>query len=294
MIMKFSKPMLGTVQFGLTYGIANRTGQPEAGRVAEILTQAANSGINVLDTAAAYGESESVLGEVLTATNLHDRFDIITKTPPLPPDISGSDAFDFIRSHLEESLRRLRRDKVAVLLFHREDDIRHISRMQRLLDEGLVGGIGVSLDSTQYLRQALDVNYVQLPCNLLDRRYDQFLEEAAQRNMAVFARSAFLQGLLLMPENEIPVSLSAIVPYRRKLMELAQENGYDFKAFCIQFVLAWSAVHSVVFGVDTVEQLRGNLEAFKVKPLSQELFDKVLDSVPMLPESLIRPALWAR
>lgn len=292
--MTFSKPMLGTVQFGLNYGIANRTGQPNAGSVAEILIEAANRGINVLDTAAAYGVSESILGEVLTETKLQDQFEIITKTPPLPPDLPESDAFDFINTHLQESLRRLRRDSIAILLFHRESDLRYLSQMKRLLDKGIVRGIGVSLDSTEFLQQALDVQYVQLPCNLLDRRFDQFLRKASEKNMTVFARSAYLQGLLLMPEEEIQTSLADVIGYRRKLMALAEENDYDFKTFCIQFVLACPAVCSVVFGVDSVEQLRENLRAFQANPLSKDLFEKVVHLVPMLQENLIRPALWKR
>lgn len=286
--------MLGTVQFGLNYGIANRTGKPPIEQVHEILTEAARSGINVLDTAAAYGESESVLGEVLIDLDLRDRFHIITKTPPMSPDLVNKDALAFIRSHLEESLRRLRQDRISVLLLHREDDLRYLPLMSKLIDEGYTGGIGVSLDSDRFLKEAEEAQYVQIPYNVLDRRFDSFLEKAHEHKTTVFARSPFLQGLLAMPIEEIPTHLSAVIPWRRIMEDLAKENEYDFKTFCIQFVLACPAITSLVFGVDRVDQLRENFRAFSAPPLSADLFAQAKEMIPLLEERLIRPAKWGK
>ena len=109
--MTFSKMMLGTVQFGLNYGIANREGQPSVEKVKGILRLANELGINTLDTAAAYGTSEEVLGQALKETGLSDRFQIITKIPVFSSETSEKEAEAIIRDSLTRSLQRLHRDR---------------------------------------------------------------------------------------------------------------------------------------------------------------------------------------
>ncbi len=82
-----SRLMLGTVQFGMPYGVANRTGQPDAARVREILTVAADGGVNCLDTAALYGSSEETLGRALAELGLAGKMTVVTKTVALPAEI---------------------------------------------------------------------------------------------------------------------------------------------------------------------------------------------------------------
>ena len=81
--MKFSKMQLGTVQFGLDYGIANTSGKPSYETARDIIAVAWEGGINTLDTAAAYGDSEEVIGRVLAELNLQGEMQIISKVPPV-------------------------------------------------------------------------------------------------------------------------------------------------------------------------------------------------------------------
>ena len=84
-----SKLILGTVQFGLNYGIANSEGKPDLNKVRAILRCAADHGIRILDTAAAYGDSETVIGTVFAEDSaLKNHFQVVSKIPPLPQDVS--------------------------------------------------------------------------------------------------------------------------------------------------------------------------------------------------------------
>ena len=148
--MTFSKMMLGTVQFGLNYGIANKEGQPSLEKVRGILRAAAGFGVNTLDTAAAYGSSEEVLGRALEESGLADKFQIITKIPIFPADTPEKDAEKLIRDSLERSLERLRCPKLRAVLIHNEQNLPYFSILERICAEGYADGAGISLDSRAY------------------------------------------------------------------------------------------------------------------------------------------------
>lgn len=291
--MQFSRLMLGTVQFGLEYGIANESGKPSFDRVCEIVKTAFEGGVTALDTAAAYGTSEEVLGAALERLGLREAMTVVSKVPPIP-DGTDAEAERFIERSLRESLRRLRLGRLAVCLLHREEDLRRLPLLERMVGRGLTDGVGVSLDSNRFLAEAAAVRYLQLPCNLLDRRFDAFWPVAMQKKIHVFARSVYLQGLLLMPEARIRPNLSAVIPVRRGLEAVAREAGCTMAELCMRYVLSNPAVASVLTGVDTPEQMRENLRVAALGPLPAAVFDRVQACVPDLPEPLVRPALWGR
>lgn len=296
--MKFSKMMLGTVQFGLDYGIANKEGQPTLEKVKGILRAAADAGIDTLDTAAAYGSSEETLGRALTETGLADRFRIITKTPVIPSDCDEKTAEPLLRASLQESLRRLRRDKVTAVLIHNERNIPFFPILERIAAEGLADGAGLSLDSSVSLttfRETVErARFLQLPSNLLDRRFDALIDAAPSRGTAVFARSACLQGLLLMPTAEIPAPLAALIPWRERLEKIARDADVPLKELCFRYLISLPGVTSVVFGVDNREQVLENTNYAKKGPLEQSVVAAIRTEIPLLEERLIRPCLWTR
>ncbi|MGI6098820.1 MAG: hypothetical protein GX174_08950 [Lentisphaerae bacterium] len=103
-----------------------------------------------------------------------------------------------------------------------------------------------------------------------------------------------MQGLLLMPEERIRPGLSAIIPVRRALEKVAREAGCTMAELCMRYALSYPAVASVLTGVDTPEQMRENLRVAAVGPLPAAVLERVRACVPVLPESLVRPALWGR
>jgi len=289
----FSRIMLGTVQFGLEYGIANVAGKPSFDRVCDIVKTAFEGGVTALDTAAAYGTSEEVLGAALERLGLREAMAVVSKVPPIP-DGTDAEAERFIEHSIRGSLQRLRLDQLAVCLLHREDDLRHLPLLEKMVERGLIAGAGVSLDSDRFLTEAANVRYIQLPYNVLDRRFDAFWSVAIQKKIYVFSRSVYLQGLLLMPEAHIRPSLSEVIPVRRDLETVAREAGCTMAELCMRYALSNPAVASVLTGVDTPEQMRENLRVAALGPLPAAVLDRIQACVPDLPESLVRPALWGR
>ena len=291
--MAFSRLMLGTVQFGLEYGIANVSGKPSFDRVCEIVRTAYENGVTALDTAAAYGTSEEVVGAALERLGLKEAMTVVSKVPPIEAT-NDAEAETVIEQTLVRSLKRLRLERLAVCLLHREDDLRFLPVLEKMVGRGLIGGAGVSLDSDRYLTQAASVRFIQLPCNILDRRFEAFWPVALKNGIHLFSRSVYLQGLLLMPEEKIKPGLADVIPVRRRLAGIAHEEGYTLSELCMRYVLSNPAIGSVLTGVDTPEQLRENVRLAASGPLPADVLERVRSCVPDLPESLVRPALWKK
>jgi aryl-alcohol dehydrogenase-like predicted oxidoreductase len=289
--MNLSRLMLGTVQFGLEYGVANTAGKPSFERVCEIIQAAYAGGVRSLDTAAAYGASEEVVGAALARLGLRDGMTVVSKVPPLG-DVAEAEAEALIEASVRRSLERLRLERLPVCLLHREEDLRFMPLLERMVGKGLIAAAGVSLDSARYLKEAAAVRHVQLPYNVLDRRFDSFWRVAQDNGIQLYARSVYLQGLLLMPEERIGAGLAEVIPVRRKLEALAREAGCTMSELCMRYALSNPAIHSVLTGVDTPEQLRENLRVAALGPLPADMLERVRSCVPALPESLVRPALW--
>lgn len=282
---RFSSLMLGTVQFGLRYGIANTSGKPDLDQVEDILRVAADGGITALDTAAAYGDSEQVLGLAMQRAGLARHFTVVSKVPPIPAD---TDPKAFILASLRRSLANLRLPVLPVALLHREDDIKHLPVLARMVGRGLIEGAGVSLDSMPYAMAGVAPAYVQVPVNVLDHRFDGLLAIRSWSARQSFIRSVYLQGLLLMPEDRVPAALSRLLPYRRRLAKL----GLPMNELCMRYLLSLPGRNSVLTGVDNAAQLRENIRLAAAGPLPADVFQAAGLLVPPLPENLIRPKRW--
>ncbi len=279
--MNVSRLVLGTVQFGLNYGVANTTGKPSFQTVKKILKCALDSGITTLDTAAAYGDSETVLGNALRELGITGKMTLISKIPPVPAEC---DPERFLENSLKQSLRNLRIEVLPLALFHREQDLRHLPVLKRMIGKGWILGAGGSLDSSAGIPEAEKADCLQVPCNVMDHRFDQLIRS---RRGGMFLRSVYLPGLLLMEESRIAPSLAPLIPYRRKLESL----GMPLKELCMRYLLTLPGSPSVLTGVDTPEQLRENLRLAAPGALPEDLFRAAASAVPLLEETLIRPSL---
>jgi len=291
--------MLGTVQFGLDYGIANNRGKPSYQEARAILACAFEGGVNCLDTAAAYGDSEQVIGRILTDLGMRDRVTVATKVRHFKERRFATSAeFEpFVENSVHASLKRLRLDVLDICLFHHETTPECFDALLRLKEMGLVRHVGVSLVSPRNGPDILDIDGVeaiQVPFNIIDKRFDQAggFERLRRKSTALFTRSVFLQGLLLMPKARIPVALGAVVPVRRRLAALAAEAGLAPAELAMRFVLSTPAVTSVLVGVDTVEQMRKNMEVFRKGRLDPALMKRIDEIVPSLPEEILNPVFW--
>lgn len=297
---RLSRLMLGTVQFGMPYGVANRTGQPTYQEVRSIVAAAAEGGVNCFDTAAAYGTSEAVLGRALRELQLTESAFVVTKVRALTPDEQADRALASraIEQSVADSRQRLQCDCLPVVLFHREPDAIYSDVLAGLADRGWLRFAGVSCDNrpgpAAEFVTAANVAALQIPASVLDRRHQHsgVFAQAAARGVAVFIRSIYLQGLLLMPEAEIPAALRAVIPARRHLTSLAHAAGMPLAELALRFMLAQPGVTCVLTGVETVAQLQANLAIVARGPLPDDLLGAVERAVPALPETILTPSLW--
>lgn len=300
---EFSRLMLGTVQFGLSYGVANTKGQPSFSDVCAMLEQAYAGGVNCLDTAPAYGESEAVLGRALKETGLQDKMHVVSKAmrqideTASPDEIAHTTEAEIVRS-----LERLQLDILPLCLMHWEGSFHHFDALVKAKEKGLVRHIGCSITDVTRAREVLHsgvVEAMQIPLNLLDRRLigsaqdtDSFLAEAHERGVAVFTRSAYLQGLLLMQPHAVPAHLNVVVPVLTALRELANAEQLPIEELVLRYVLSLRGVDCAVIGVDTAEQLQSNIDIFSRGELSAEVIAQIDALVPAIPDEILNPYLW--
>ncbi|MFA5824696.1 MAG: aldo/keto reductase [Gallionellaceae bacterium] len=283
---------LGTVQFGIPYGIANKDGQVTRSTAKAMLQLAAAKGIDTLDTAIAYGESEACLGE----TGVQG-FNLVTKLPAIPDGCA--DVKNWVGAQIAASFARLGVNSVYGLLLHRPDQLHGsngqalFNAMRDLQEAGLVQKIGISIYAPSEL-DALPHQYrfelVQAPFSLIDRRISQsgWLQKLKQNGVEIHTRSAFLQGLLLMPRSAIP---SKFTPWNR-----LWDNWHDWLAghsvspvrACLAYPLSFPEVDRVVIGADSEVQLEQIIDA-GLHGIFDELPDLHCDD-----ENLINPANWSR
>lgn len=291
-----SSLMLGTVQFGLSYGVANKAGAPAFSEICAMLEEAAAAGINCLDTAAAYGESEEVLGRALTEIGLKDSFFVVSKTPPLAAGLSEGEVEREVRASVERSLKRLQVDWLPLVLLHRDDDPSHLRALHLCQEAGLIGKCGVSMVRPERGELFLNdpaLGGIQVPANVLDRRFTSGITQAAKKAGAwVFARSCYLQGLLLMSDDNTPEHLRPVIPARNFFKKLAEESGIPLTHLLARAMMSREDIDAVVMGMETRAQLEENVALLQQPPLAPEVMEQLLNFTPDLPAWLIEPPLW--
>ena len=275
---------LGTVQFGLDYGISNHAGEVADAELDAILTLARKLGMDTLDTAQAYGKAEARLG-VCNSTD----FRVITK---LSPNI---DAADLVVS-LESSLQRLARPSVEGLLLHRSQDASPalFERLADLQHQGKVGKVGVSVYSpeelTRWLEQGYPLELVQLPANLLDQRFLRagWLDRLQAMGCEIHVRSLFLQGLLLMQPALRPAYFDAFREPLSRLDEWQPHRSPLHKALTL--IPALPQVSRFVVGVCHAHELAAIASTYAhLHPCHDDDLATLACDEP----TLINPAMWS-
>jgi aryl-alcohol dehydrogenase-like predicted oxidoreductase len=281
---------LGTVQFGLRYGVANTSGQVAPTAIAAILRRAREAGIDTLDTAIAYGESEARLGDAGVAS-----WRLVTKLPPLPQEMA--DVGTWVESEVQGSLQRLKTTRLDALMLHKAADLLGpyskacIRALEDMKARGWVRSIGVSIYAPEDIAAVWPMwrpDIVQAPCNVFDRRLIQsgWLGRLSEAGVRVHIRSAFLQGLLLMPRATQPKWFD---PWRGLLDRWAAscvQLETTPLAAALAFVLAQPGVERLVVGVDSLAQLDEILVAARARAVlpADDLYSEDRD--------LIDPSRW--
>jgi len=299
--ISLSQMMLGTVQFGMPYGIANQTGQPEYRDVVAIVDAAVSGGVNCFDTAAAYGQSEEILGRALKELGISHKVAVVTKVRPLTSEELANPrlAESAIQASIELSLQRLQLDCLPIVLFHRECDAKFLDILAGLRDEGKLKHFGVSCGNIP--GTAADfvsgghASALQIPANIVDHRHFRsgIIQNSVSQNVAIFIRSVYLQGLLAMAEETIPDKLRGILPERQRLTSIAEDSGLSLMELALRYILTSLGITSVLTGVETLEQVEQNLLTFARGRLSEDILSAIHQDVTELPEVIITPSMWS-
>lgn len=289
--VQMTKLALGTVQFGLGYGVGNKSGQTSLAEAGKIWALAKTAGIDLIDTAIAYGESEQVVGGLGV-----EGFKVVTKLPPIPAHID--DVVGWVEYQFSHSLRRLGVESVYGLLLHRSSDFLQehgrplVGVLDNLRNKGLTEKIGVSIYDPFELESVLkivEIGLVQAPLNLIDDRLESsgWLQRLEEQNIEVHTRSTFLQGLLLMQREAIPAKFerwSSVWDEWHRQLTMSKTSA---AAACLSYPLSLRQVSRVVVGVDTAEQLELLIKAAGRPFVNQDwTFMRSQDPI------LINPSNW--
>jgi aryl-alcohol dehydrogenase-like predicted oxidoreductase len=308
--MRKSRPaelVLGSVQLGLPYGAANRTGKPSHANALSLVRRAANAGV-ALDTARAYGDSEDRIGEALSAKKPVRTITKLSPLDELKPDAARQSVRAAVDDSIAQSLSALRRDRLDCLLLHRA---RHMTafggaiwdRLIERLEDGTILSLGVSVQSPAealYALECRDVQHLQLPFNLLDwrwRAHGVVEKIVARPHITVHARSVFLQGILASDDVSVWPRIAGVDPgYVVELLaEEAERLGrQNIADLCVAFVRGQEWIDGLVIGMETEDQFNDNMRLFLRAPLAAHACAELERRLPRLPERLLDPAQWPR
>lgn len=304
-----SELSLGTVQLGLHYGIANVYGQPTFEEAKTLVHRAISLGVTHFDCAAAYGEAEERLGQIIDRT-YQPQVTIATKLSPLS-QLNDDASEQEISAHIEASIYKscydLNMTVLPYLLLHRwKHRTSHFGKIWRRLkqfqQEGVIQNIGASVQNPKEALQAIadpDIKFIQLPFNLFENRFLQsdFPKEVkAREDVIIQTRSVFLQGLLLSLAEIWPefsgINTHAVIDQLNNITKMC--NRESIADLCIAYARSQSWIDCLVIGMENIQQLDNNVELFQNPPLTADECAKIEEAFHNLPEQILNPALWPK
>lgn len=278
---KIKNLAIGTVQFGLDYWISNFSGKTIPSEVSGILNLANSSGITYLDTASVYGSSEEVLGQ----NNLNN-FNVISKWPSLQ---NGNLPIDF----LVKSLEKLNIQSLYGWLSHHPDILIEqpdlFIQTEKAKEKGLILKTGFSVSSVSQLKNLIarfgTPDIVQMPFNILDKRFEKIMLELKSKGTEIHTRSAFLQGLLFLSPEKLSSFFNPVKPWLYSFQEAFPTSEAQVSA-ALNYCVNHPAIDKVVIGVNSIKQLEININSLN------NSFNSEFPRVPHLNESIINPSKW--
>ncbi len=275
-VHKANKLVLGGAQIGLDYGVSNTTGKISRGATEKILAQARLSGVTEIDTAPSYGDSEAVLGSFDLAG-----FGVSTKLSTFDHSQSPK---AWVSSSVRKSLKDLRIEKLSCVYFHDVADLLGVNgpslvdELLNLKSEGIVERVGISIYGPEQLDKLMPlgiIDTVQAPFSIVDRRIQEsgWLEYFNNNSISFYARSIFLQGLLLMHHSETPTFFNPWkVMLQKWSMTLRQLNTTALEV-CLSFVMNQPEEFKVIVGVQSAEELEDILEIASAPVIDIQKFE---------------------
>lgn len=300
--------ILGTAQLGMPYGIA-RAVSPNETECLDILRRAITEGVAQIDTARAYGASEVIIGK-LRSLGWDARARVVTKLSPMQ-DVPDGATPATVELHAENSLLNsclaLNCEHLDCVLLHRASHLHAwsgavFSVLRNWQKAGRIRTLGVSVQTPKELKLALgfgEVEHIQLPCNILDHRWDLMLGDLrlarSERELTVHVRSVLLQGLLNSRNTELwqRAHVAAPTPIIDWLSFQAAKLGRDsIVSLCLGWARGLDWADGVVVGCDTIDQLNDTVRIFNLPALSHDEIDTLAADRPYLDPRSLDPSQW--
>jgi aryl-alcohol dehydrogenase-like predicted oxidoreductase len=281
--------VLGGAQLGLPYGILNGGETLSREEVARILDTAIALGVDSIDTAIAYGQSESIIGETA-----QDRFNIISKLPPLPSDVSN--VAEWVHSQVQSSLSRLKCTSLNALLLHRPQDLtgRHGSELYAAISslklKKIIRRFGISIyapDELAGIIGTFDIDVVQAPLNVFDRRILGVIDQLSELSIEVHVRSVFLQGVLIANPEDRPQRFNPWADHFARFDNWVLSSGMSAMACCLGFALQQPGITKLVIGTTSAASLTEIMTSVPNNHL------EVPADLQSSSEQLIDPRVWS-
>ena len=288
-MLKKNKLILGTVQFGLDYGINNSQGKPTKEKVFQILNYAYEKGVRYLDTAELYGNAHDLIGE-FHRINPTKKFQIITKF--------SHDFVDSLENKINKYLDQLNTNILNAILFHSfESYINHKEQLENIakFKNKSFKYIGVSVYTNEQMNEVIDdinIDIIQMPFNLFDNLNlrGELLIKAKEKNKIIHTRSAFLQGLFFMKKdnsNSIRIKLEKELDL---IEAISLKSSISIGSIALNYCLLQPNIDGVLIGVDSLEQLKENIAFLKHK-ISDKYFHQI-NSIRICNVELLNPSTW--
>jgi aryl-alcohol dehydrogenase-like predicted oxidoreductase len=297
---KISRLGLGTVQFGCDYGFTKAKTQ---GEVNHILNKCLELGINFLDTARSYGDSEEKIGNFLKK-NKSASFFIATKLDKINRlDTENRKSLQkFILNSVDNSIRSLGIKKIDLLQLHQEERCVLLNDyfweiIGRLKRRGLITSFGVSVYDVDTFGELINfksehIDFVQVPYNILDRRFEKFFKDIRFNGIRIISRSVFLRGILTCSDEKVPEKLREINIYKGKIKEIAQESKFSVAELCLLFALSNKNIMTTLIGVNSAKELLNNVSILGKENKFKRTTINRLREIRVAEMDLLDPRIW--
>lgn len=286
---KIQKLILGTVQFGLNYGINNKEGKVSEEEVNNILRLAAKSGIKILDTAYFYGNAMERIGNFHRNSDI--LFDVNTKFK-IDPVVT-------ISEQMTESLTCLAIASVETYFYHSFSDYANnlgiLDELEELREKSYFKKIGVSIYNNDEMLKCINddqVDVIQLPFNLFDNNNlrGELIRAAKKRGKEIQVRSVFLQGLFFMNIADLPSKLSSLVPHLTEIQRIATELNISIAELALAYVKKQPYIDGIIIGVDSAMQLVNNFLATDFE--MDDYCYNLVNAIKVKETALLNPQNW--
>ncbi len=291
---KVSQFVLGAAQLGMNYGISNKTGQPDKTEAFSILDEAIKNGVTMIDTAQAYGKSESIIGEWIKVNNNKGTFNIISKWNS---DIDINDKAQ-LRAAVSASVETLGVPLWGMMI-HDEMHLNQLDAISQaskdLKKEGVLKYLGASVYSVEAAKKAImnpDIDFIQVPCNAWDHRMIEsgVFDDGQEHDTLCFIRSIFLQGLLLMDKEQVKNKLPTAYNAAKKWDEIVIKKQTVKRVLAMSFAAELEC--PLVVGVQNKSQLTDNNNLLKNMIIDININDLKEYRQGPISENVIMPFKW--